>query len=150
MLSFPPRLFIRFIDLFLSFFLFFFWLSTFLKRNKGNFPLFYFYSFLPNSFPASLLLFHPLFLFLFPHRPPFLHFSFFFLFFSFFFPRHATYTFLRFHLPFAPSFYLSPRCLCVAATALPSLVPFASSKFRYCQYHKSVRCARLKIDDTHH
>ena len=26
----------------------------------------------------------------------------------------------------------------------------ASSKFRYCQYHKSARCAPAKIDDTHH
>lgn len=147
MLSFPPRLFIRFIDLFLFFF--FFGSRLFSRGIKGTSPYFTFthfcqilslrhYSFSIRYFSSYFHIVLRFFIFLF------------FLFFSFF-PRHATYTFLRFHLPFAPSFYLFPRYLCVAATApLPSLVPFASSKFRYCQYHKSVRCARLKIDDTHH
>lgn len=119
MLSFPPRLFIRFIDLFLSFFLFFFGSRLFSRGIKGTSPYFTFthfcqilslrhYSFSIRYFSSYFHIVLRFFIFLF-----------FFLFFSFFFlatlhthfsastsPSHR-----RFIFPLAASVSLQPRSL---------------------------------------
>lgn len=101
------------------------------RGTKGTFSLFHSYTFfsqipfLLRRYSFSLRCFHSLFLLS-----------------PFFFSRSFI------------SLILSPRCSPFFDTdehfpALARPIP-ASSKFRYCQYHKSVRCAPAKIDDTHH